>query len=992
MQDRRMRVDVRMLGGFEVEVDGAVIDTDAFAQRRGADLVKLLALAPGHRLARDQAIELLWPRLTPEAGAANLHKAAHHARRALGARDAVVLAGGVISLAPDGAVTTDVERFEAGDGSAYRGELLPDDRYEQWCATARERVRGRRVDGLRAARRWEAVLEEDPADEHAHRELMRADLAAGDRVGAARRFGELRDALARLGLTPSPDTLDLYREAGRGEAVTAPRALRGPVAGRDAALAEAVGALRRAGDGDGTTLLVTAEIGMGKTRFAEALLQGAERRGMHTLRGAARGTEGRVPYGPVVEALDPLLRRRPDLLARLGAGSRAAMAMLSPAAGTVGPPAPVQRHRVLTAIAHLLHEAAAERGVVLVLEDLQAADEATLRLVDFLSVAAHREPLILVATARPAAPASTKLWRALRARRAATEVVLGPLDDGAIREIVARAARTELPPEAIDRLVEAAAGNPFYAVELAAAGGTVRLREVCEAALAALGAEAGALLPALTVLDDGAGVGEVAAVAGVRADTAERGLATAAVAGVLEERDGGWGFRHPLLREAARRSVGPMTLARTHGRAARYLAQAGGAPERIARHLLEAGRGAEAVPWLRAAAARAADVGAYVVGRRWVEQALAHARPEDQGALYALLGDLEAAAGALDELPEGTPTQQARAAILLGFVAWFRGDVEAAAEHVERAGALEAAGAGDVERLIDLRAMVAHARGRLEAHSTWEITEGWHIPQLAGRVFDGYLCVTEYALQAGRPEDGLIAFARELHAAAERSGARRGQAFASTVLGEALLLTGDLPGARRHLHDAARLSREVAAPGGEALARARLGEALAAAGEQAEATAQLEEALELAHASALAPHLLYLVHAARIRTVADSAVALAAVDAAETILAGMTTCRFGPVVFQVAAAGACARGGAPERGEAYVQAAVQGARLWPAGLWSPAISEARADLALVAGDRGGAEVLLRRALTGFAASGQRLHEARMAARLSELESTAPAAR
>src|ERR1700745_3161647 len=67
------------------------------------------------------------------------------APRALGDRGAVVLRGGVVELAPDAEVTTDVERFERGDESAYGGELLPDERYEQWTLGPRARLRERRL-------------------------------------------------------------------------------------------------------------------------------------------------------------------------------------------------------------------------------------------------------------------------------------------------------------------------------------------------------------------------------------------------------------------------------------------------------------------------------------------------------------------------------------------------------------------------------------------------------------------------------------------------------------------------------------------------------------------------------------------------------------------------------------------------------------------------------------------------------------------------------
>jgi DNA-binding SARP family transcriptional activator len=137
------RIEVRLLGRFEVLVDSRSVPAEAWAQRRATDLVKVLALAPGHRMPRDEVLEMLWPKLGPDAAAANLHKAASHARSALGDRGAVVLRGGVVEFAPGAEVSTDVERFERGEDSAYGGELLlrgaePDRRSSCRRATERE--------------------------------------------------------------------------------------------------------------------------------------------------------------------------------------------------------------------------------------------------------------------------------------------------------------------------------------------------------------------------------------------------------------------------------------------------------------------------------------------------------------------------------------------------------------------------------------------------------------------------------------------------------------------------------------------------------------------------------------------------------------------------------------------------------------------------------------------------------------------------------------
>src|SRR3712207_7411861 len=74
---------VSMLGRFEVAVGSRVVGEDGWRLRKAASLVKLLALAPHHRLHREQAMESLWPDLSPRSAANNLHQTLHAARRAL---------------------------------------------------------------------------------------------------------------------------------------------------------------------------------------------------------------------------------------------------------------------------------------------------------------------------------------------------------------------------------------------------------------------------------------------------------------------------------------------------------------------------------------------------------------------------------------------------------------------------------------------------------------------------------------------------------------------------------------------------------------------------------------------------------------------------------------------------------------------------------------------------------------------------------------------
>ena len=324
-------VEVRLLGRFEVVVDSRPVPAQAWEHRRAADLVKLLALSPEHRLTRDEVIEALWPQLSATAGVANLHKAAHYARRALGWPESIVLRRGVVALAPGHRVRTDVQLLEEGGGrDGDVADLLPDDRYEEWTAAHRERLAEVRAEALRRQGRWEDLLRIEPADEEISRVVMRERAAAGDRAGAARRFRLLREALARLGLTPSDETLSLYREIAGGEPVQAPARSREPLVGRDREEAIARRALDATARGRGTCLLILGDAGIGKTRLVDSLLEDAAARGWHTWRGAGREEEGRPPYGPAIDAIDPLVAHRPDLLESLSEPVQRVLATLPP--------------------------------------------------------------------------------------------------------------------------------------------------------------------------------------------------------------------------------------------------------------------------------------------------------------------------------------------------------------------------------------------------------------------------------------------------------------------------------------------------------------------------------------------------------------------------------------------------------------------------------------------------------------------------------------
>ena len=284
-----MQVDIRLLGGFDVTVDGARVPEELWRRRPAATLVKYLALQPGRRAPRERVIDVLWPDLLLDEAGPRLHKAAHHARSILGSRDAVVLANGSVSLLPNAEVTVDVDLFDRAADAAtrsglrdlvheaidrYAGDLLPDDLYAEWAQEQREARKLRHAELLRRAGRWEEVVRADPTDEEAYLALIRERVAAGDRRGALRLFEQMTAALEQeLGVGPSDEAMALRRDVHAmpatvgvpetfGEMTPVPTPAT-PTIGRDQDIAHALAALDRA-----RVVTLLGPGGVGKTRLA----------------------------------------------------------------------------------------------------------------------------------------------------------------------------------------------------------------------------------------------------------------------------------------------------------------------------------------------------------------------------------------------------------------------------------------------------------------------------------------------------------------------------------------------------------------------------------------------------------------------------------------------------------------------------------------------------------------------------------------------------
>lgn len=1027
-----MSVQVRLLGGFEVARDHVPVAADAWTRRQAAQLVQLLSLTRDRRMHREQVADALWPGLSWETAAPRLHKAAHYARRALGDAEAVVLRHELVALFPGrDDVEVDLVEFtraatqalQTGDEALaaealrwYAGPLLPHDLYEPWTEEPRGAARRQHLALLRLLGRWDDVLADEPTDEEAHLALARARAAAGDVRGALVQLERLEQALHReLGASPGPEAVRLRTELERSTAMRRERP--SSAASTDAAAVRLFGrrdvgdriraVLDEAGAGRGVTTLVSGPAGVGKSAVLDLTEALARRQGWKVARGGASSVEGPWPYSPVLEALSALCRRHPALLDGLGDDYRAEIERAL-AGRDLGWTGENDHQRLFVAAAELVRVAAAGPGLVLIVDDVHDADEASLRLLHYLSRCSIDERVALVLAHRdPAPPRVLDVTASMVSIGRGHVLALRPLTSGASQRLLLDRF-PELDPDAADEIALATGGLPFPMIEMA----RVRVRGA-GAVSAILPRAAQRTFQRIALLGLTFSTDELLAVADGSEDETYGHLELALAALVVEPAEGGFRFRHPLLREGLVEQLPPHERSRGHQRVAEALAALGHPPGRVAHHYIAAGLASRAVPYVVRAVETAGALGAFRDALALVDGVREQAGPEHLPILLARRGDLLMALGdpaAVEAYTEAARVttgtlhrlvrarlgraasvggdlatarsalaglelegDDADASLLLaqGNVAYFTGDIDTARKVAAQARE-RLRGVDDPWHLVDLvglQGLLAHQRGEWFASFRTELRRTQGHERLAGAVFDAYLCVAENLLYGLEPYAEILAEAEQLRSRASQAGALRGVAFATALIGEAALMMGDVTRAEAELMEAVALHADIDAAGGQAHSLQRLAEVRLAQGRNEEARRLLDEALLLARWSTVGMHLLQRIFGTLIVSAPDPEAARAMVDRAESTMGEPDQCHFCAVMLAVPAANACARVGDLENAHRFLALASWSVSLWGESSWQAAVIEARATLALAEGDAERFRQLSREAADAYAAVG-----------------------
>ncbi len=369
--------------------------------------------------------------------------------------------------------------------------------------------------------------------------------------------------------------------------------------GRDNEMALLTGLIAEVARGRGGSVLIEGEPGIGKSALVRAAVAEAPEAGCQVFWGAGDELGQALPLLPFLDGLrvrEPSPNPRRNTIVRLLRGEVTADRTDVPA---------VLAEQLLALVA----EQCTVRPTILVIDDLQWADQASITLWGRLARSVRQVPLLLIGMTRPV-PQRDDLLALRRVAGDAARLQLTALPEAEVADLVAVLAGGR-PDGDLLRLAAGAAGNPLYVTELVAAlarssslaiteaGATAQTSGPAPGSLSAaiadrLGFVAGPVrevLRAAALLGMDFAVSDLAIVLGRSMADLIPAVDEACAAGVLAESGNGLGFRHPLIRAALYDEMPAPVRAAWHLDVGRALAEAGAPADRVARQMLRAAGG-----------------------------------------------------------------------------------------------------------------------------------------------------------------------------------------------------------------------------------------------------------------------------------------------------------------------------------------------------------------------------------------------------------------